>query len=210
MIYTCSYCLIKGEKFFSCKLPSDIKNHNKTKKHKKNRKLCLDNDFVCKKCHRKFPNQHTLDKHKESNSLTLESGFKVYNTFCNDFTCSVKPPNNGYSLYTQEKGGVYAPMKKLSLCNQTFASFEEKAEHEAECDGLSSKNTSVGGKFGRVRKRKEIKKPNGFDERFELNKVKIVEENIKFNVEENNNNERFDNNLDLNKINILNNNIKVV
>jgi len=40
--------------------------------------------------------------------------------------------------------------------------------------------------------------------------VKIVEENIKFNVEENNNNERFDDNLDLNKINILNNNIKEV
>jgi len=205
MIYICSYCLIKGDKFFSCNSPCDIKRHNETKKHKKNRKLCLDNDFVCKKCYRKFPNQHTLDKHKESNSLTLESGFKVYNTFCNDFTCSVRPENNGYSLYTFNK--------KLSLCGQTFASYKDKAEHELECDGLSPYNTSVGGqpkKSSNSRKRKEIKKPNGFDERFELNKVKIVEENIKFNVEENNNNERFDDNLDLNKINILNNNIKVV
>lgn len=177
MIYTCGYCLIKGDKFFTCLTPANLERHNKTKKHLSNRKLCLENDFVCKRCDGKFPNQKTLDKHNEYNSITLDNGTIIYNAICNDFSCSVKPPNNGYSKYTQEKGGYYASMKKLARCNQTFASFTDKLEHEAECDGLHPCNTSIGGKFGRERKKKEIKKPKGFDERFELNKVKVEEEN---------------------------------
>jgi len=224
MIYTCSYCLIKGDKFFSCNTPDKMKRHRETKKHQENIKLCLKNDFTCGNCDSRFPSQKALDKHYENNTYIKEEidGSKTikYNPTCNDFECYRKYKikeyggldNNGYSRYTQQKGCSYS-MKPLTKCCQTFSSYQEVIEHEKECDGLSPYNTSVGGqpKKGNLsRKRNEIKKPKGFDERFELNKVKIVEENIKFNVEENNNNERFDDNLDLNKINILNNNIKEV
>jgi len=182
MIYTCGYCLIKGDVFFSTNIPAKMKRHNETKKHLTNRKLCLDNEFICKRCDGKFPNQQTLDKHIEYNSITLDSGRIIYNPICNDFSCSIKAENNGYSKYTQEKGGIYAPMKKLASCNQTFASFQDKLEHEAndDCGGLHPCNTTVGGqpkKSANSRKRKEIKKPKGFDERFKLNSVKVEEEN---------------------------------
>ncbi len=197
MIYTCAYCLIKGDKFFSCLTPANLNRHYKTKKHQQNITLCLKNDFNCGNCECRFPSQKALDKHYENNTYIKEEidGSKTikYNETCNDFECKRKYKikeyggleNNGYSKWVKQKGCSYS-MKPLAKCCQTFSSYQEVIEHEKECDGLSYYNTSVGGqpiKGNLSRKIKEIKKPKGFDERFELNKVKVEEEKEENNID---------------------------